>query len=1273
MPVTLSNLSALNGIAGFDLGTLFNNGSLTIPDGQFSTSVMGPGDAIAQAIISAGVDPVQNGIPLFEALASSSYDNLSAQSLIQLLLVYARQAGTSTAVPQDVGTAIANLVSGGTLTATQAVAYVVQAALAVSNDPSLFGSTSTVNPNTTGQILGTVLAPLQGVLGSDPIAAGVQDLVGLVTIGTAQLNLLAGLDAAHAASAAAGFEGLLATNALTNSDLTLASASAGIDIGNAVYAAYGSNTVTGASVGAALIQALALQNSADPVPALVAFAYRLSSQTGSSTVTLAETALSQFISSALVTNTTAATDITNATIAIAAGTTTSAQAVLIGEVFAGLLNKTGSNGEGGSSPILAAVNSTSNPQPAVIAAINGTTLTYAQGLGLLIGVSVGSNGILGESTIWSEIAHEISALVTNTAVTQTQVVNLLATSGAAGLSSPYMTSSGLTDAQLGSDLFTAVQNSQVTATQALSLLQSIDVFYGGSTALTTAGTTLAVSLVNAGQITQIAALNFGVGTPLGILAGTSGTIAAAMTTYQYLLNNNLIENTTSYLLEGSDARSTIDAALSNGTLSPVYNSALTPGVAAASGTTSVDAPSGSTLTFVSLPAGVGPGFLVVDQTNSGAIAQGTTVASVSGNTVTLSGSVASDVASGDTIAFYNQGIALAIEMLTVTPNDSGDNTTPDDQIWKYISNGNIGTQEAVSVIVNAVAASGGSVEQQIAELALVASNSALQFTGPEPENVPNTGLMAAAAQEILTLSDGAGLTAAQLASGFAMAYGTAAANGNLVQEGFIIGVLTDIGGLTHQNGQSAQPLVDAVFGDLITTTGTPTASKPLTPIGAAFDIAGGEIASSDNTVSLLISVAGAVPNGGFDFNAGQTIAEGINFHRFNNYFPTTLSTAVTNGTIDHADAALLLGSVATSASGIQSNSQTSDFITTLAGFATADSSVIPAFGTAIAAGYDVYTAIQALALIGGAAPSLRTQVQNEIVSILQSGVNGVTGDIAIGFLLQMSQLVASSVSGSDVSAALNTNVQTGIAGDIAALIGGGYATVTNAVTDIGDYVGGQLGTLPNVAANMITLLEYQATYDTAYGGPIANIEQLASNAAAGTLSVQAEIGLILGAREIGVTTVVDTLEALQASVSNTSALYTVAGNELAIVDTTGTALYATAATGSPSAANLKTQAISISQLGDNLVASDATNAATTSGATLDFASTPSGVAAGLLVLDLANPSAITAGNDGCLVDRHQRDPVGRCRIDGRRQRRHCVLPCAGRFGCDEHERVRQYA
>ena len=628
-----------------------------------------------------------------------------------------------------------------------------------------------------------------------------------------------------------------------------------------------------------------------------------------------------------------------------------------------------------------------------------------------------------------------------------------------------------------------------------------------------------------------------------------------------------------------------------------------------------------------MPSGVGVGFLVVDQTNSGAIAQNTRVSSVSGNMVTLSGNVASDVASGDTIAFYNQGLGLAIELLAVTPGAADENPqTPDNTIFSYVNGGSIGSTEALNIVANAVAAGGGTVEQQIAELALVAGNSTLQQG--TFDNIPDTGLMTAAAQEILTLADGAGLTSIQLASAFALASGDAGADGNLVQEGFIIGVLTDMSGLTHQNGQSAQPLVDAGFGNLISTSGTVTASQPLTPNGAAFDIAGGAIVTSDNALVTLISVAGTAQNAQFDFIAGQYIAEGIDHLQFSDYFPTTLDPAVQAGTIDTVDAALLLGSVATQTfSGQQSSSQTSDFLTLLRTYATANSGVIAAFGTAVSNGYDVYTAIQALALIGGAAPNLQTQVQNEIVSILQSGVNGVTGDNAIGFLATMSQLVASSVSVSDVSVTLNATVQTGIVGDIAAMISHGFATVTGAVTDIGDFVGGFLGTDPNVAANMIDLLEYLATYDSTYGGSIsvANLEQAASGAAAGTLSVQAEIALILGANEIAVGTVVTMLTTLDDAVTTGSPLDLVINGELGLIDTTGTALLLSAAQGSPTASDLQTQALKISQLGDNLVVSRATSTTTGSGATLTFVSLPPGAAAGLVVVDLTHPGAVAAG------------------------------------------------
>jgi len=160
VPVTSSNLATLSGIAGFDLTTLFNEGFLNIPDGQFGFGVLSPADKIARAIVTAGVDPVQYGIPLYEALAQSQYDNLSSQSLIQALVAYARQAGVGSAVAGDVGTAIASLVQAGTLTATEAVSYVVQAADAAAKNNSTFGTSIPSNPYLTGEILGTVLGQL---------------------------------------------------------------------------------------------------------------------------------------------------------------------------------------------------------------------------------------------------------------------------------------------------------------------------------------------------------------------------------------------------------------------------------------------------------------------------------------------------------------------------------------------------------------------------------------------------------------------------------------------------------------------------------------------------------------------------------------------------------------------------------------------------------------------------------------------------------------------------------------------------------------------------------------------------------------------------------------------------------------------------------------------------------------------------------------------------------------------------------------------------------
>jgi hypothetical protein len=71
-------------------------------------------------------------------------------------------------------------------------------------------------------------------------------------------------------------------------------------------------------------------------------------------------------------------------------------------------------------------------------------------------------------------------------------------------------------------------------------------------------------------------------------------------------------------------------------------------------TTSAAAPSGAVLTFAAVPTWVVPGLTVVDFTQLGAIATGTTVFSVTTTTITLTNNVAGPgVSSGDTIAFFS--------------------------------------------------------------------------------------------------------------------------------------------------------------------------------------------------------------------------------------------------------------------------------------------------------------------------------------------------------------------------------------------------------------------------------------------------------------------------------------------------------------------------------------------------------------------------------------------------------------------------------------------
>lgn len=81
--------------------------------------------------------------------------------------------------------------------------------------------------------------------------------------------------------------------------------------------------------------------------------------------------------------------------------------------------------------------------------------------------------------------------------------------------------------------------------------------------------------------------------------------------------------------------------------------------------TSAATASGAVLTFTSVPSSIVAGMLVTDTTNSGVIPSGTTVASVTSTTVTLSASVTgSGVSSGDAINF--SGAAGAVTNLSVS-------------------------------------------------------------------------------------------------------------------------------------------------------------------------------------------------------------------------------------------------------------------------------------------------------------------------------------------------------------------------------------------------------------------------------------------------------------------------------------------------------------------------------------------------------------------------------------------------------------------------------
>ena len=426
--------------------------------------------------------------------------------------------------------------------------------------------------------------------------------------------------------------------------------------------------------------------------------------------------------------------------------------------------------------------------------------------------------------------------------------------------------------------------------------------------------------------------------------------------------------------------------------------------------------------------------------------------------------------------------------------------------------------------------------------------------------------MNAASQAILTLAEQQTGSATQIASD--VASGFAAAIGYYLQHvgtiiDYIVGTAADMAGLSDPAGL---PLAANVLADLIADT--PTATQPLSPSFAATFISAG----SDSAVSLLLAVAGKINDAQFAFDAGQQIAGGINFVRFSNYFPTTLTTAVQNNVLSNAQAVLIMGSVLPSTAENHLGPQgTADFINTLAGFTIADPTTVAAIGAAVAAGYFAPEAVETLGFIGGGVPSLQSAVQSQIVSIVQSGANSITGDEAIASLIDASR-ITSFISGLSTSAAtaLVAATQAGLGADIAALISNGLATATGAVTDIGNFVGAFLGSLPSIAAVGVSLLEYLATNDSTYFlpgvGGVAGLE----------VAAQSEISQIVTANEIGAATVVTELQNLQAGLDPSAPLFQVTSNEIGILDANPATLDSTVGTGT--AAQIQGQAAAVAAL-----------------------------------------------------------------------------------------------
>ena len=468
MSVGSNDLAGLSVTAGFDVTTLYNNGFLNISEagGSFNQAVISAGSAIGSAAKTAGVEPVQNGIPLILAVAQD--DGLAPTTVVQLLVAYAH-AYTGTTVAQDVGTEIASLVQAGTLIAATAVSDTAIAALAIASNSS---ATTAI---AMGQQLGATLAQLAGSLGSDPVVAAVQAINGATTsqsLGGGEFGLFIGLSAANAASVQTGLEGLLGSNAasLSPGDLSLSNpATAGVDIANAVYAAYGTAGAANFWQGVALIQVLAQRASVSPVTALVYYTNQLTSLSNSATIPNSLTSvgveLKAIIADGLVVNTSAASDVTSAVISIAASGS-AANAVAIGSEFGSFLSPlVAGGGEGGGF----------NPFTASLAQINSaipSTLSVDQGISLLAGASLTAG-----SRVTSTAVTELRSLVTS-GTSANHVIALLALANAPSLAANFILSSGSTLAATIPQIDAAIQPSQLSATQAVSFIESLIVQLG---------------------------------------------------------------------------------------------------------------------------------------------------------------------------------------------------------------------------------------------------------------------------------------------------------------------------------------------------------------------------------------------------------------------------------------------------------------------------------------------------------------------------------------------------------------------------------------------------------------------------------------------------------------------------------------------------------------------------------------------------------------------------------------------------------------------------